>query len=293
MWRMQSNTSMLNFRKAPTKGLFYLQVILSNGLVNPGSLTIFNSSELFLMLSGIRPLLAAKIFILWFAQTDCYAQQIEADTTFLTQSKKKSIALYTASILQQSRLYNGSDYIIYLPKDEEHPYFEMDDWTYGSVVYWNEQYENIPLMYDIQFDQLITEHNRGNPIKLLPEKVQSFSLLDRTFVRLTGDEKNNISVGFYDRLYDGRSKVYAKYAKAFRETIEAREVIPHFDEHTRYYLVKDSIFYTVKTKRSLLNVFDDQRQDVKGFIRKNRIRFKDNKPAAIVRIAQFYDSLKY
>ena len=221
----------------------------------------------------------------------CYAQQISADTAFLAVSHKKSIALYAASIQHQSRLYNGSDYNIYLPKNEEHPYFRMDDWVYGSIVYWDELYENVPLLYDVSVDQLITEHNRGNAIKLIAEKIQSFTILEHTFVRLSSDDKNKISEGFYDRLYDGDLKVYAKYSKNFRETIETTEVIPHYDEATRYYLVKEGIFNVVKTKGSVLQIFRDHKQDVKNFLRKNRIRFKDNREKAIVRITEFYDTL--
>jgi hypothetical protein len=167
----------------------------------------------------------------------------------------------------------------------------MDDWVYGSIVYWNELYENVPLLYDIRNDQIITEHNRGNPIKLISEKVQSFALLDHTFVRLNRDSQNKISDGFYDRLYDGQSKVYAKHSKIFRETLEPPRIIPHFDENTRYFLVKDGVFNVVKSKASVLGVFRDRKHDVKNFIRKNRLSFQHNRETAIVRTAAFYDTL--
>src|SRR5688572_28813982 len=123
------------------------------------------------MLKRYRDIVIGKILVTSIALNMCFAQQPEPDTAFVAESKKQVSALYTTAIQHQSRLYNGSDYVIYIPRDEEHPYFEVDDWAYGSVEYWNELYENIPLMYDINVDQVITEHNRGNPIKLLPEKV--------------------------------------------------------------------------------------------------------------------------
>lgn len=232
------------------------------------------------------------LFLVGIDQPHCYSQQISTDTAFVAASQKKSIALYTSAIQNQSRLYNGSDYIIYLPKFEEHPYFIADDWVYGSIVYWDELYENVPLLYDVSLDQVITEHNRGNPIKLIAEKIQSFTVLEHTFVRLNSDDKNKIAVGFYDRLYDGDLKVYAKYSKNFRETLESQQVIPQYDETTRYYLVKDGIFNIVKTKGSVLQVLSDQKQELKNFIRKNRLRFKDNREKSIVSVSEFYDTLK-
>lgn len=240
------------------------------------------------MFSKIRSVCAG---VLVLSSTFCYCQVTKVDTAFLAQAKKQSIALYTATIQHQSRLYNGSDYIIYLPKDEEHPYFKMDDWGTGSVVYWDELYENIPLLFDLTIDQVIAEHDRGNPIKLHSEKIQRFVIWDHTFVRLYPDDKNKISPGFYDQLYSGESKVYAKYAKNYREELEATRVIPQFDETVRYYLVKNGVFTVVKSKASLLQVLSDHKSEIKNFIRKNHIAFKGNRDQALVRVTQFYDTL--
>ena len=240
------------------------------------------------MLSKIRSVFAG---VLVLSSSFCYCQVTQVDTAFLAQAKKKSIALYTSTIQHQSRLYNGNDYIIYFPKDEEHPYYKNDDWGNGSVAYWGELYENIPLLFDLAVDQIITEHDRGNPIKLLAEKVQGFVIWDHTFVRLYPDDKNKISAGFYDQLYNGKSKVYAKYSKTYREELESTRVIPQFDESVRYYLVKDGVFTVVKSKGSVLKVLSDHKSEVKNFIRKNRIAFKGNRDEALVRVTQFYDTL--
>ena len=64
----------------------------------------------------------------------CYSQQTEPDTTFLSRANKKSIARYSQAIQHQSRLFNGSDYVVYIPEEDEHPYFKSDDWVVGSIV---------------------------------------------------------------------------------------------------------------------------------------------------------------
>jgi hypothetical protein len=200
--------------------------------------------------------------------------------------------LYTTAIEHQSRLYNGSDYIVYQPHFEEHPYFKIDDWAMGSIVYWDELYENVPVLYDLSTDEVITENRGGHPIKLVAEKVQSFTVSEHTFVRLIRDENNKINDGFYDRLYDGDLKVYARLVKVYRETLNHQEIIPSYTEGIRYYVVKDGIFHTVKTKKSVMQILVDRKQEMKTFIRKNRIRFKTNRDVAIVRVIEYYDSLK-
>jgi hypothetical protein len=219
-------------------------------------------------------------------------QRVSPDTTFLAAANKKSMRVYTESIQQQSRLFNGSDYIIYVPDKDEHPYFQVDDWLFGSIVYWGELYDNVPLLYDLSNDQVIAEHDGGSPIKLVAEKIQRFTISDHTFRRLKADDKNKIAEGFYDELYNGNLKVYAKHTKSFQESIEASTIIPRYDAHTRYYVLKDGIYHVVKKKSSVLGLFSDQKQAVRDFIRKNRIRFKNNHESALVQIVGFYDSIK-
>jgi hypothetical protein len=240
------------------------------------------------MLSNICGILTGLILL---SHVACYCQAAKVDTTFLAQSKTKSIALYAATILDQSRLFNGSDYIVYIPKNEEHPYYGSDDWNTGSIVYWDELYENESLLFDLSTDQVIVEHDRGNPVRLIPEKVQQFTILGHTFVRLLKDDKNKISDGFYDQLYNGKSKVYARYSKDYREALQAPNIIPSFDERVRYYVVKDGNFHVVKTKGSVLQVLSDRKSELKNFLRKNGIRYNDDREKAIVRLTEFYDTL--
>jgi hypothetical protein len=244
------------------------------------------------MRSGLLRLFFCSAIVIVTTTKFTLAQQYSADTSFVHEGKKKIVASYAAAIQQQSRLYNGSDYVMYISRDEEHPYFTLGDWIFGSVTYWNELYENVPLMYDISTDQIITEHNRGNPIKLHPEKVQAFTLNDHLFVKLKPDANNKIQEGFYDQLYKGDSKVYARHIKVYREKLESKEVIPIYNEVTRYYVLKDSTYYPVKSKGSVIKVFADKKAEVKSFVRKNRIKVSSDREDAFVRIARHYDSLK-
>lgn len=242
------------------------------------------------MRTGFLPLFCSFV-VGCVATSFCSAQQAAADTSFIPVARHKVVSDYTAAIQHQSRLYNGSDYVLYLSRDEEHPYFEIDDWALGSVIYWNELYENVPLMYDISVDQIITEHNRGNPIKLHAEKVQGFVINGNKFVRLERNN-SNIQEGFYHQLYDGASvKVYSKHLKEYREKLDTKEVIPLYRETTRYYIMKDGNYLPVKSKGSIISAFADRKTEVKSFIRKNGIKVSRDKERSIVRIANHYDSL--
>ena len=79
--------------------------------------------------------------------------------------------------------------------------------------------------------------------------------------------------------------------RAYRETLQAPNIIPSFDESVRYYVVKDGNFHVVKTKGSVLQVLSDRKSELKNFLRKNRIRYNDDREKAIVRLTEFYDTL--
>jgi asparagine N-glycosylation enzyme membrane subunit Stt3 len=241
-------------------------------------------------MAHVSVIVTTCIFLQLIAGSNVFSQQ--ADTAFVALAQKKNSDSYTRAIELQSRLYNGHDYVYYISKDDEHPYYNIDDWTFGSVVYGGELYENVAILYDLTTDQIITENRSGATIRLNAEKIESFRLGDHIFVRLRPDHKNGISEGFYHQLYIGNLKVYAKYVKQYEEVLTNREVVPDFTQTTRYYVVKDGVFYNVKTKSGVLKVLEDRKQELRNLIRKNRIDFRSNKAAALVQISEHYDSLK-
>ncbi len=224
--------------------------------------------------------------------TNAFAQPSRPDTSFLTSARVHQEALYNQLIYGQSRLYNGSEYRDFFSKDDEHPFYLIDDWSFGDIVYDEELYKNIPLFYDIFHDKVITEHLlNGSKLELISEKVERFSFSGHTFVRLRSDASNVISEGFYDVLFNGNTKVYARREKTLQHKIEANSIIDRFDERTRLFILNKGVYYPVRSKGSVLDVLADRKQEVRSFIGKNKIKFKVDRENAIARITEYYDSL--
>ena len=220
-----------------------------------------------------------------------FAQTARLDTAFLTSAKIYQKNLYENFIHGQSRLYNGSEHRDYLSRDEEHPYFGVDDWAYGTLVYDDEVYQNVPMFYDLSRDRVISEHIlNGAKIEMVTEKISRFTMSGHTFVRLYKDEGKIISTGFYDMLYNGPSKVFVQRVKLLQQKVESNDIIARFEERNRIYLYKDGKYYPVKKKKSVMAVFADRKQDLKSFLKKNKIKYRGDRETAIVRLAQFYDA---
>jgi hypothetical protein len=129
-------------------------------------------------------------------------------------------------------------------------------------------------------------------MELISEKIERFTMQDQVFVRLGKEDADKINEGFYEMLYPGLSKVYAKHEKVRQEYITAQQLYARFDEKTKYFILKNGTYFSVQSKSSVLRVFDDRKQDVKRFIAKNSLSFKTNRGKALAQIAAFYDSQK-
>ena len=220
-----------------------------------------------------------------------FGQQLPLDTTFLTLARGNQIKLYTEFIHGQTRLNNGSEYRDYLSHNEEHPYFGVDDWAYGTIIYDEEIYENVPMFYDLSRDKVISEHSlNGAKLELISEKITFFTLGTHTFVRLAADVAGTITSGFHERLYDGKTKVYVRREKSLQQKVESNNIIFNFDEKNRVYIQKNGVYYPVKRKNSVLEVFNDRKQEIRAFMKKNGRITKHDRENAIARIAAFYDS---
>jgi hypothetical protein len=221
-----------------------------------------------------------------------HAQTVRTDTAFIKESAAKARSAYTSAVRSQSHLYNGSQYIDYNQQENEHPFHLSDDWMTGWIEYDGEHYENVSILYDIAADKVIIEHFAGAFIELITTKVTAFGIKGHLFRKISkgDDSRGLIAEGFYEILYDKKTKAVARYEKQFEETIVSLELKRDFSEKSRYYIIRNNTFYPANSKRAILQIFSDKKKEIRRFIRDNGIDFK-TRAVAIVRIAEFYDKL--
>ena len=238
------------------------------------------------------------ILILWlnFSST-VSAQQIEdRQNEIIQKAFAKAVSFYDMEIARNSTVYTGSSYYDAHRGIKGHQFFLNDYWELGSLVYDGYGYDSIYLKYDIYRDILLIEHLNSNgylsPIQPYRPKVSSFDLMGYYFIRLEKDTVSNIRTGFYNQMY--KSKNIEVLVKRRKEIIKSNEIYTlreKFSEKDRYYIKKNGIFYRVKKKGSILKVLEDQKKEIKSFIRKNNFHFKDSPDLQLVEVVKYYDSL--
>jgi hypothetical protein len=223
-----------------------------------------------------------------------FSQHLLADTAFVASAEKSAIEKYSRSLGVGSHLLNGIQYKEYNPHSDDigNPFFVSDDWVEGSVFYDGQRYDQVAILYDLVREKVVIEHPySGTKLELITEKIGYFSLPDHWFVRLNADtiKDSPITTGFYDLLYNGPTRFYAKRQKIQRDHIVGRDILVEFSVNDRLYLYKNGVYYPVKGKASVFSVLADRKTDIRKFLRKNKINIRRNPEKAISRVVSFYD----
>jgi hypothetical protein len=211
-------------------------------------------------------------------------------------STSNAIAFYNKFIGEDAHLYNGSEHSLYDFRIKGFPYFESNLLQTGLVNYDSVLYQQVNMAYDIVRDELTTNRfNQTFRITLVNEKIAYFSLLNHFFVRIIQDSINRstITTGFYDRLYNGKLKLFAKRQKKIIEKVTAEEGDQlWFEEHDGYFILRNNKYFSIKDKKDLFDFLKDRKKDLKKYLRKNKIRFKDDPELTILKSVEYYDQLK-
>jgi hypothetical protein len=218
--------------------------------------------------------------------------QILPDSIILQKSKQNAIAFYDRVMEGNLHIYNGTEYLPYRPLQDEHPFFLTDEWTNGNILYDGEWFTNMPMLYDIEKDLVIISYYfKGIKMKLNSARVQEFIFNGHRFVNLKQTTDSiEMSGGFYDELYRGKTTVMCSRNKKYFENKVETQLFQGFKETTQYYLFINGKFRKVSTKQSVLNLLADRKKELKTFIRKNRL-FVLDRESSITRVAEYYDSL--
>ena len=221
--------------------------------------------------------------------------QIKAVSSTENASLKNAETYFNQTLGQQTRLYNGKEYQFYFGL-EGLAYFKDANFDQkGWVNYDGFNFENVPLLYDIYKDLLVSLLPNGiTKYSLLSEKVEAFELHNRHFIRIDIDKLNYkvpFQTGFFEVLYDGKSKIFAKRYNVLQETAGTQALRKYFIEKNAYYLKKGDAYSSFSSERTFLNLFKERKKELQRYLKENKIKFKNDMEYAAVQLVTYYDSL--
>ena len=237
-------------------------------------------------------------FLYCFPLCICFAGAVNAQDSASRQSASATAkSFYFKFIGENSHFYNGTEYIPFDVHIKGNSFFLTDQLQPATISYDNLFYQDVALCYDIMRDEVIANRfDRQFRIKLVSSKIAFFSFPDHFFERLVQDSVNKsvISTGFYERVYNGREKVYIKHTKKIEEKItDYAGDEQWFTEQDNYLVEKEGRFYPVQTKSMLFEIIKDRKKEVQRYLRKNKLKFRKD-PGNTIRMAiEYYDQVKH
>lgn len=234
------------------------------------------------------------IFVfLFFLTLSATGQPTQPDTSFTQVARNQAITAYERTVYEQAHVFEGNEYIAHDHRIKIHPFYRLDSLQMGTVFYNGVQYNEVPMLYDIVRDELaIQQPGGGYRIRLRTEYVAAFSLGGYLFSRIVGDSAAGVPTGFYEVLYNGRTKALSHRAKTIHEDISSGAYRADYVQKDRFYILTDGLYHEVKSKRSLLNLFPDQAKSLRKYIRANKLKFNDDqREAAVTQVTKHYEEL--
>ena len=225
-----------------------------------------------------------------FASLICLAQR---SIDSLPASQAGPVKVYYDAMGEQSPLYNGREYVEYSATIQVgHPFYDTTEFVRGTIIYEGMQFNDAMILYDIVKDKVIIRHfNQIFRIDLLVEKIREFHLLDHHFIRLYPDSAGVVEEGFYDKMHEGKFQFFIKRKKVVSEERSGSDLFNVAEQKDIFYLQKEGIYYPVKTFKGLLKVFGNRSDAIRQHLRKNGIKFRKAREAAVLMAVQYYDHL--
>lgn len=216
-----------------------------------------------------------------------------ADSTAHGKEIAFAVAAYKDATRQSQNLYNGRQYYVYDNRSEEHQFFEFRKWHNGVLMYDGQRFDSIPMLYDIFKDELIIKHFNGDHLLLQSEKIDYFNVDNHSFERLEAgkDINEQMRTGFYDVLYNGKSRTIVRRYKTRQEKIVDKMVVALYPQKNNFYIKKGDHYHSVGSKKATLNLFPEYKRELRKVLKDEKIKFRKNREVAIVRMVETYDKL--
>lgn len=236
------------------------------------------------------------LFLIGLSQA-AMSQLVKSDGAEVQSIAEKNIETYFNKVIgSQSRLYNGFSYVGYRSNIDGSPYFlEEKLLKNGTVVYNGFKYDNVPLLYDVYKDVLVSNNYESSlQYSLISEKVSSFTILDHHHVFIdTSKDSVNIPFksGFLELLHDGKTQVLVKRSASLQQTSGTADLRKYFQVRTQFFVKKDGSYSKITNESSFLKLFKDHKAEMKRLLKTNAVKFRKEPTKAMVLLANYFDNL--
>ncbi len=193
-------------------------------------------------------------------------------------------------------LYNGKRYIDrFRSSKENHRFFKDYAFANGYVMYNNQPYFNINLMYDLYEDILIAklkgDKNFFNMV-FISNDVKEFNIYDTHFVNILNYSNDDNTPGFAELLYESDKLVLLKkYEKDKKDKLKRQTVVHEFNLVTSYLVSNGDNLTAIKSKKDFKTIFPNKIDSIYAYYKDNKSLQENNPDLFMIKLAQLINNL--
>ncbi|EOR96548.1 hypothetical protein ADIARSV_0277 [Arcticibacter svalbardensis MN12-7] len=242
-------------------------------------------------MSKLIKFVLAVLFLSSVSTGTAFSQSPVIDSVYYAKAVGGLINYYQNSPDKKLVLYNGPEHRGYFRQIKGFAYFDTDKMVNGNVLYDHVWYK-LPLLYDLVMDQVIILHYDGlYKMSLVTERVDQFNMNGHVFkkIGLTNLDSKMVP-GFYEQIYAGDSiSLYAKRSKIISELLNMQSLEREFQSKNLYYFLISGSYHSVNSKKEMYALLGSKKKAVVVYLRKNHVKFRKSKEAALVIASKKYD----
>ena len=207
----------------------------------------------------------------------------------VVQEPKSYLALYQDQLPFFQELISGGLYADSPKNFDGYPFFNTRQFEPGVLKINQVSYTEVPLLYDIQADWVVTFHPIYNQkILIKSEKVDEFTLGDGSVLRnyQGNDSYIHHKNGFYEVALDADIKLLVKHYKVLKPVKELGQYTKEFVEYADYYYWYSGQFESVSRKSQAIKLLGLDKKEAKKSFKGNSLVFKRNREEYLSRLVQ-------
>ncbi len=191
-------------------------------------------------------------------------------------------------------LYNGRAWRNLYYKIQGDQFLFNSGFIPGSVTMRGRTFQEQSVRYDCYNDELLLLTGKGIILQLNKELIDGFTLEYDGQVWIFRNFKNDPDrsfTGFVNVLSEGAVSLFVKYSKEVL-LLAVENKFDLFAYNIRIYVEKDGITTRVSNRGDLLRLLDDRKQQVRDYIKSNRIRITAKAPESVRPVIDYYNRLQ-
>lgn len=202
-------------------------------------------------------------------------------------------AAYLKLMGENASLFNGAEYVSPRQQIDGFPFYRQENKYNGSLYFSGVWYFNLPIHLDLVNDKILMwSFDDSRLLMLNSEKIDRIKLGETQFVNasLISNPAISAKTGFYQLVYDGKIKVLAKRQKVVVQKSSSDRTFAFYKQFTKYFIVVNDKWSEVSSKNSVLSILSDKRDDLKGYINKEKLNYKKSTELFLEKVLSYYET---